>query len=164
MKVCFIGHRTIEKSDKLISLIKDTVITLINNGYTTFLFGNKSAFDTLSLEVVTELKNTYPSIERIYVRSSYKTIEKSYEQYLLELYDKTYFPSKIENAGKYSYVERNFEMIDRSNYCVIYYDENYMPPRRKNSRRDVFDYQPKSGTKLAYNYAVKKGLEIINIL
>lgn len=55
-------------------------------------------------------------------------------------------------------------MIDNSSYCVIYYDENYMPPRRKNSRRDLFDYQPNSGTKLAYDYAVKKGLKVINVI
>ena len=44
------------------------------------------------------------------------------------------------------------------------YDENYAPPRRRNSRRDLTDYQPKSGTRLAYDYAVKKGKEIINVL
>ena len=34
----------------------------------------------------------------------------------------------------------------------------------KNSRRDLTDYQPKSGTKVAYDYAVKKGNEIINVM
>ena len=70
----------------------------------------------------------------------------------------------MENAGKASYVERNQEMINKSDFCVVYYDENYAPPRRRNSRRDLTDYQPKSGTRLAYDYAVKKGKEIINVL
>ena len=34
----------------------------------------------------------------------------------------------------------------------------------KNSRRDLTDYQPKSGTKVAYDYAMKKGNEIINVM
>ena len=68
------------------------------------------------------------------------------------------------NAGKAAYVERNCEMIDNSSYCVIYYDENYMPDRRKSSNRDLVDYQPNSGTKRAYDYAVKKGLKVINVL
>ena len=68
------------------------------------------------------------------------------------------------NAGKAAYVERNYEMIDNSSHCVIYYDENYMPPRRKNSRRDLFDYQPNSGTKRAYDYAKRKRISIINVL
>ena len=62
----------------------------------------------------------------------------------------------MENAGRDSYVERNQEMINHIKFCVAYYDENYLPPRRKNSRNDLFDYQPKSGTKVAYDYAVKK--------
>ena len=68
----------------------------------------------------------------------------------------------MEKAGKASYVERNQEMINKSDFCVIYYDENYLPPRRKNSRRDLFHYQPKSGTAVAYDYAVKKKKKIIN--
>ena len=59
-----------------------------------------------------------------------------------------------------SYVERNQEMINKSDFCVVYYDENYFLPRRKNSRRDMTDYQPKRGTVVAYNYAIKK--KIIN--
>ena len=62
------------------------------------------------------------------------------------------------------YVERNQEMINQSNYCIVYYDDNYLPPRRKNSRRDLTDYQPKSGTAVAYNYAKRKGVKIINII
>ena len=46
-------------------------------------------------------------------------------------------------------------MINKSDYCIVYYDENYLPPRRKNSRRDITDYQPKSGTAVAYDYETK---------
>ena len=69
----------------------------------------------------------------------------------------------MEKAGKASYVERNQEMINQSDYCIVYYDDNYLPPRRKNSRRDLTDYQPKSGTAIAYDYAVKKKKKIINV-
>lgn len=117
----------------------------------------------LCLHVVTELKKKYPHIRRIYVRAEFPYIDESYTSYLLKRYDHTYYPERMLNAGMAAYVERNYEMIDNSSYCVIYYDENYMPPRRKNSRRDLFDYQPSSGTKLAYDYAVKKNLKILNI-
>ena len=66
-------------------------------------------------------------------------------------------------TGKAAYVERNQEMIKNSFYCICYYDENYAPPRRKNSRRDLFDYQPRSGTKVAYDFAVKKCGRVINV-
>lgn len=68
----------------------------------------------------------------------------------------------MENAGRASYVEKNQEMINHSKFCVVYYAENYIPPRRKNSRRDLFDYQSKSGTAVVYNYAISKKKTIIN--
>ena len=96
------------------------------------------------------------------MRAAYQHIDDSYKNYLLESYEDTYYPSHLENSGKASYVERNQEMINQSKYCVIYYDENYLPKRRKNSKRDLDDCQPKSGTKIAYDYSVRKGKTIIN--
>lgn len=164
MQVCFIGHRTIEKSEELIASLKETIVTLINKGATTFLFGSKSEFDCLSWEVVTELKEKYSFIKRVYVRSSYQYINKSYEEYLLEFYEETYFPPKLENAGKYSYIERNHEMIDRSTYCVFYYNENYIAPlKRQRKHNMLLPSRRNSGTKIAYKYATKQKKEIINL-
>ena len=56
----------------------------------------------------------------------------------LKHYEGTYFPEHVENAGRASYVEHNQEMINHSKFCVVYYDENYLPPRRKNSIRFGF--------------------------
>lgn len=152
MKACFIGHRTIEKTGELSVALKETVERLIRTGVTTFLFGSKSVFDNLSWRIVTELKKEYPYIKRVYVRAVYRDIEQSYEKYLLKSYDETYFPQKIEKAGKYAYVERNCEMIDSSTYCIFYYDEDYDAPLGRNS-----------GTKIAYRYAQKQKKEIINL-
>ncbi len=58
-------------------------------------------------------------------------------------------------------------MIDDSDYCIFYYNPDYKPPRRKYSKRSVGDYQPKSGTEVAFDYAkrkcVKKNLTVINV-
>ena len=69
----------------------------------------------------------------------------------------------MTNAGRASYVERNQEMINQSDFCIVYYNKNYLPSRRKNSKRDLTDYQPKSGTKIAYDYEVKKKKMIVNL-
>lgn len=162
---CFFGHRKIEVTDELVIRLNDIVEDLIvEKKFDTFLFGSKSQFDKLCLEVVTEMKKKKTHIRRIYVRAEFPYIDEDYTAYLLKMYDNTYYPERMINAGKAAYVERNYEMINNSNYCVIYYDKNYMPPRRKNSRRDLFDYQPSSGTKLAYDYAVKKKLKIVNVI
>ena len=163
---CFIGHRQIKKStelrENLITLIE---VLIINKKVDNFFFGSKSKFDDYCYEIVTELKEKYPHIKRVYVRSAYQDIPDWYENSLLEHYEDTYFPEHMAKAGRASYVERNQEMINKSDFCIFYYDENYLPPRRKNSRRDLFDYQPKSGTGVAYEYAMKKkDKQIFNIL
>ena len=162
---CFFGHRKINETPELIEKLTKTIESLITDkDIRTFYFGSKSQFDDFCHKVVTSLKEKYPQIKRIYVRSAYQHIPDWYEDSLLKHYEGTYFPEHMKNAGRASYVERNQEMIKQSDFCVIYYDENYLPPRRKNSRRDLFDYQPKSGTAVAYDYAVKKKKEIINLL
>ena len=149
---CFFGHRKIEETSELTKRLKNVIENLIvKNNVNVFLFGSKSEFNSLCLNVVTELKEKYPQIIRIYVRAEYEIINDSYQNYLLKSYEKTYYPEKIKGAGKASYIKRNYEMIDKSKYCVVYYDEYYAPPRGK------------SGTKIAYYYAVKEKREIINV-
>ena len=160
---CFFGHRGIDETEELKNRLCGFVENLIvNEKVDTFFFGSKSQFDDLCHKIVTELKEKYPHIKRIYERSAFQHIPDWYEDSLLQHYEDTYFPEHMENAGRASYVERNQEMINKSDFCIVYYDENYAPPKRKNSRRDLTDYQPRSGTKIAYDYAVKKKKIIIN--
>lgn len=147
---CFFGHRTINETDELKTRITETVERLITDkNVDAFLFGSKSQFDSLCLELVSKLKQKYPHIKRIYVRAEFPYIDNEYEVYLLKSYDETYYPEKLHGAGRAAYVERNYEMIDRSKYCIVYYDESQASATRK------------SGTKIALDYAVKKGKEII---
>ena len=162
---CFIGHRKINETDRLKRDLKSAIIDLIENkGVCYFLFGSKSNFDNLCLEIVTGIKANYPHISRIYVRAEFPYINDDYRSYLLESFEDTYYPEQIKNSGRAAYVERNYEMIKSSDYCICYYDENYTPSRRQNSRHGLFYHQPKSGTKIAYEYAVKKCRQVINIL
>ena len=156
MQACFIGHRKIQKKEEVASSIKQTALELIHKGITTFLFGSKSEFDDLAWQIVSDLKTNYPFIKRIYVRSAYPYIDKEYEKYLLKNYEETYFPHQLKSAGRFSYVERNFEMIDNSTYCLFYYDENYISYLNQDAKRN-------SGTKIAYDYAVTRKKIIFNL-
>ncbi len=161
---CFIGHRKIDRTPELEKEIYVVIEDLIKNEkVVTFLFGSKSRFDDLCYETITNLKEKYPHIQRVYVRAEYPHISESFTNRLLDMYEATYYPEHIFGAGKSAYVERNFEMINKSDFCIFYYDENYLPPRRKQSSGELSDYQPKSGTKTAYDYAVKKKKRIVNI-
>ena len=147
---CFIGHREINVTDELKEKLRVVIEHLITDeSIDTFLFGSKSQFDDLCYDIVTEIKKKYPHIKRTFVRAEYPYIDASYEAYLLESYEDTYFPKSVLGAGKASYVKRNCEMIDNSRFCIVYYKEDYTPKGRK------------SGTKIALAYAEKKKKTII---
>lgn len=164
MIATFIGHHKIQNNELLTVQIKRTVLNLIDEKQVdTFLFGSRSDFNSLCLEVVTELQKERPQIRRVYVRAEYPYISKDYEDYLLGSYDATYIPENVVDAGKAAYVERNYHMIDKADLCIFYYDENYKPPLKPATRGRITRDQPKSGTKVAYEYAIRQQKEIINL-
>ena len=117
---CFIGHRTINETEELKLMLCDIIEKLIvENSVDTFLFGSKSRFNKLCHELVTKIKEKYPHIKRVYVRAEYPDINEHYKNYLLESYEDTYYPEKIMNSGRAVYVERNYEMIDKSHFCIL---------------------------------------------
>ena len=141
---CFFGHKTISVTAELELTLNRVIRKLIvENKVDTFLFGSKSQFNDLCYEQVTKLREEYPDIKRVYVRAEFSEISDVYRAYLLRRYEDTYYPQKALNAGKAVYVRRNYEMIDKSNFCVVYYREEYSPASRK------------SGTKCALDYALK---------
>ena len=126
--------------------------------------------------IVTELKGKYPNIKRIsYTCRSETCILECERAYWEEVY--SHFKKKVilfgveeevehktkYTSGRASYVERNQAMINDSDYCVFYYDENYQLEMRKYSKRSIGYYQPKSGTAIAYAYAKQKKKIIINV-
>lgn len=178
MIVSFFGHRKIEITEELCERLKQTIENLILDGVDTFLFGSRSEFDNLCFSVVCELKQKYPNIKRISYNAPSETVFTSkaeaehFEEIELKLFNKKvyyeYFEQKVDSeksykANKNAYIARNQEMIDASDICIFYYDKNYLPPKRKNSKRDLLDYQPKSGTAIAFAYAKQKKKKIINV-
>ena len=97
MKACsFFGHRDTPQTEELKRKVKEIVEHLIvKEGVDTFLFGSRSKFDELCLLIVTELKEKYPNIKRVYVRSQYPCIDKPYKDYLLGFYDDTIIPNRV---------------------------------------------------------------------
>ncbi len=147
---CVFGHRTINITEQLKLKLYDTIERLIvDKNVDTFLFGSKSQFDDLCYELVSKIKEKYPHIKRVYVRAEYPYISEQYKDYLLKNYEYTYYPQKIIDSGKAVYIKRNYEMIDKSKFCIVYYDE-------KISRI--------SGTKIAFEYAVRLKREIVNLM
>ena len=44
-------------------------------------------------------------------------------------------------------------MIQASDFCVFYFNNEYLPASRKESKKAITSYQPKSGTGVAFDYA-----------
>lgn len=168
MKVCVIGHRKIMEKDKLlIPLTKVIKHLIVNKNVDTFLFGGRSDFDDLAWRVVSSLKEKqHKQIKRVFVRAEYKNITNDYKKYLLNSYEDTYYAIRCTNAGRKTYVIRNECMIDESDYCIFYINENYKPMIKEQPKK-LREFLPpiilNSGTKLAFKYANKKKKKIICI-
>ena len=171
---CFIGHRKVSNRNVVYNRVKKTIENLIvNENVRVFHFGSRSEFDDICHEIVTDFQKIYPDIERInFNRKSEYVVKKDEKERLeeqwskllhqdvsLKDYDGEKMSERVACAGRASYVERNKEMIDDSDYCVFYYKEDYKPDVSKS----LYKSSGKSGTKIAFEYATVKNKEIINV-
>lgn len=146
---CFIGHKEIEETEELKGQLYEIVEKLITNEKVdTFLFGSKSDFNNLCYEQVSDLKEKFPFIKRVFMRAEYPVINDNYLMFLQKFYENTYYPKEVEGAGKAAYIKRNCKMIDESDFCIFYYNERKFPQKRN------------SGTKIALDYAKRKAKNI----
>ena len=131
---CVFGHRKIERKDELKVRLSEVIENLIvNESVDTFYVGSRSEFDDLCRDVLSEQKKKHSHIKRIYVRAEYPDINEDYENYLLKGCEETYFPERARTSGKGVYIERNYEMINNSDICIVYFKDGYLPPRRKKN-------------------------------
>ncbi|MBE7074025.1 MAG: hypothetical protein E7379_02935 [Clostridiales bacterium] len=161
-KTCtFIGHKKIEATDELFEKTFTLFEKLITkDNVSRFLIGSGSHFNDFCSDILLKLKQKYPFIRRVYVRLEYYNEDDN--SFVCNRYDESYFPKCAIGAGQKSYVVRNYHMIDESDICVFYYDENYRPISFSPPKRGVNNCR-RSGTTLAYNYAVKKKKNIYNL-
>lgn len=164
MKACsFFGHRDTPQTEELKQKVRETVERLIvEEGVDTFLFGSRSKFDELCHIVVTELKEKYPNIQRIAYLCKHETAcfagaGTGLKQQIKELtgremyvpeYEDIKRSDRVNSAGRASYVERNYWMVDNSDCAVFNLDVSCQVKNRK------------SGTIIAYLYAHTIGITI----
>ena len=170
LSCCFFGHRDVVWTEELERVIYFLVKRLIlEENVVKFYFGDHSHFVTLCYKVVAELQIEFPHIKLIAIpvdsmaillRDNEEDIKFSQACHWM-IYDYAVRPPNISKAGKASYVERNQFMIDKSDFCIVYYDPKYSP---KEVYRKGRYYQPRSGTKVALDYAISKKKTIYSVL
>ena len=149
---CFLGHREIKENAELSKRLCQQIEHLITvHNVHIFLFGSKSQFNSLCYKLVTELKEKYAHINRIYVRAEFPVIDDSYAKYLLDGYEDTYYPQSVLGAGRAAYIKRNYEMIDHSRFCIFCCEKAYTPKGRTSGTKRAFDYATKR-QKIIYNF------------
>lgn len=175
MQTCsFFGHRDFVETEERVLKLRSIIEDLIANGTDVFLFGSRSRFNDFCYKIVSDLKEKYPFIRRIsftclHEKATLQSDREKLKKYCLDCgidFEKICYEEEVHfcgriKAGKGAYVERNQAMVDASDYCVFYYDENYLPKMRKYSKTSLASYQPNSGTKLAFDFAKRLHKQII---
>ncbi len=151
-KCCFTGHRPekLNMSEKEIKILLEKAIkTAVKDGYLIFISGMARGIDIWAGEIVLKLKNKTPDIQLI-CAPPYNGFEKRWEfseqtlyHYLIEKSDYTEFVCK--HYSKACFQMRNVYMVDNSERVIAAYNGS------------------KGGTKNTIDYAMRKGVEVVNI-
>ncbi len=163
---CVIGHREVNNLNQ--QLLTDKFKNLIEKyNVTIFKFGNYGKFNNLCYKILRELKLQYQQIKLVLyslcneIAYTFEEAEKYQSQYnrrntkfKYKCFDEIIELKDIdESKFKYACVLRNKRLIDESDFCVIYYRESYSLPCSNGVHRN-------SGTKIAFEYAIKKNKKV----
>ncbi len=154
-KICFIGHRHIYNYKEIREKLYNIVEEEIKNGCKFFTMGTHGEFDEMALSVCRKLRKVYTDIEIEIVITSFKTIEPiidhdpifGNEKYIPYSDVKTIMYDIEEEHYKRKIVKSNQQMIDNCDTLICY----------------VNTTKTYGGAILAYKYAKKKGLQLVNL-
>ena len=154
-KVCFIGHRWVDSPNEIRKKLYYQVEAEIKNGCKTFTMGTHGEFDSMALSVCRELRRVYSDITIQVAITSFNTIKPvvdydslfGAEKYIPYDDVETIMYGIEELHYKQKIVASNRQMIDNSDILICYVDTA----------------QNRGGAILAYKYAKKQGLNIINL-
>ena len=149
--VCFTGHRELPADDlpEISKRLKDTLVTLIEQGYRYFGAGGALGFGPLAAQAVLRWLDRDPQILLILVLP-FLNQTRGWPQENIDTYeeikrcaDKVTYTSEHYFRGCMQ--KRNRHLVDNSRVCICYLTK------------------PTGGTAYTVNYARRMGLRIINI-
>jgi len=139
MIITFCGHSKLIEQDTIRAHLTRELRTLLEHGNHKFYLGGYGDFDLLAAKVLYELKQEYPETESILILPYLdRKVDAS-------LYDSTIYPP-FENVPKrYAISRRNKWMVEQADMVIACVDHDW------------------GGASKTLEYAVKKGLRIINL-
>ena len=149
--ICFTGHRHIDKRSafKIPTLLKAHLRRYIDAGAYRFRVGGAMGFDTVAALCVLELLPEYPHLElELVIPCPDQTRGWSDEcrrvyNYVMKKATKVECVS--DRYTSHCMFDRNRRLVDESQVCIAFLQKN------------------SGGTAYTYAYALKKGLEVINL-
>lgn len=148
---CFTGHRELPRG-RMSELFEKTTLAielLYEYGYRNFICGGAVGFDQLAADAVTEFKQEHPDA-KLYLFLPCEDQDKYYEESQRYEYNYTKKVADVIKILHPTYTkgcmhERNRMMVDNSSLCV------------------AFVTKDTGGSAYTRNYAIKKGLKILDI-
>ncbi len=149
--VCFTGHRDIPRDHAfaLPRVLERELLDLIERGATVFRTGGAMGFDTVAALKVLELREIYPQIELELILPCRNQTERWSDA------DVRTYNHVLSRADRHKYLmetyvsgcmqERNRQLVQGSDVCVAYC------------------YRNRGGTLYTMSYALKQGVEVINL-
>ncbi len=145
--VCVSGHRALPNNFNKEKL-KNAFLTLIDNGYDTFLVGMALGFDTICFNLLEQIrqKKSIKIVACVPCEEQDKLFnaeqKKEYRR-MLEEADQKFVLSKIYTPQCMQ--KRNKFMVDNSSIVIAYLSQNF------------------GGTKNTVEYAIKRGVVVVNM-
>ena len=125
-------------------MLKDKIVSLIENGYNVFYDGSKGYFDKICIGTVIELKRQYRHIKIYKILTSYHQDKAKWD--LPPWYDGSIMPEIEHYHPKARITKRNEWMVENCDILVCHIVNTY-----------------RSGAYRTVKYALKKNKEIIYI-
>lgn len=112
--ITFCGHSKIADKKAVRERLTSEICNLLSSGYTTFYLGGYGDFDLMAASVLCEMKDSYPSIDRVLVLPY---LDRKYDE---KLYDSTVYPP-LENVPKrFTISKRNEWMVEQADVVIAY--------------------------------------------
>ena len=141
--VCFAGHREDFRNFGIENRLRDTIIELIEKGYTTFYDGGKGAFDNISARIVIDLKAKYPHIKIFKILTYYHPNREKWE--ISPCYDGSIMPEIETYHPKLKITKRNEWIVDNSDLLVCYITQTH-----KSGAYNTVKYAEKTNKEIIY--------------
>lgn len=114
MIVTFCGHREVQEPEKVRKWLYETVEGLILEGADCFYLGAYGRFDSMTADVVRDMKDKYPHIRSVLVLPY---LDREYD---VSGYDESIYPPLENVPRRYAISKRNEYMVDNADVVVAY--------------------------------------------